>query len=236
MTISLQKGGKLSLAKAAPAMRKALIGLGWKEQTAGGPDFDLDASVFMLSAIGKCKNEKQFVFYGQMNSLDGSINHEGDERTGGNEGDDERIHADLERVPLDVEELSVVVTIHDAAVRRQNFGMVDKAYIRIVDAETQAEVARYDLTEDFSTEDAVIVASLSRVRGGWEFKAIGEGHSRGLAGLRACAPSMVSKLNSPRVRSRYPRSSSYKSVHALLSGPGQIDTSRNNKEPKGAHK
>lgn len=183
MTISLQKGGRLSLSKEAPGLDEVIVGLGWDTRSSDGADFDLDASVFLLNAAGKCASERDFIFYNQMRSEDGSVEHTGDNRTGEGEGDDEQVIVRLNSVRQGVEKIAITVTIHDAAARIQNFGMVSNAFVRIVDARNNKEVVRYDLTEDFSVETALIFGELYRKDGEWRFAAVGQGYSGGLAAM-----------------------------------------------------
>ncbi len=180
MAISLQKGGNVNLSKEAPGMKKMLVGLGWSMRSTDGDAFDLDGSVFLLGAGGKVRSDADFVFYNQNKSSDGSVVHSGDNRTGEGEGDDESITVELDKVPADVEKIAVCVTIHDAEARRQNFGMVASAYVRCVDAVSNVEVARYDLSEDASVEAAMIFGEIYRHNGEWKFKAIGQGFKGGL--------------------------------------------------------
>ena len=180
MAISLQKGGNVNLSKEAPGMKKMLVGLGWSMRATDGDAFDLDGSVFLLGAGGKVRSDADFVFYNQNKSSDGSVVHSGDNRTGEGEGDDETITVELDKVPADVEKIAVCVTIHDAEARRQNFGMVSRAYVRCVDAITNAEVARYDLSEDASVEAAMVFGEIYRHNGEWKFKAMGQGFQGGL--------------------------------------------------------
>lgn len=183
MPISLSKGGNISLSKEDPNLRKILIGLGWDTRSSDGADFDLDASLFMLNAQNRVRSDADFIFYNQLRSSDGSVEHTGDNRTGEGEGDDEAIKVDLVRVPQDVQKLSVAVTIHDAEPRRQNFGMVQNAFIRVVNDETGRELARYDLSEDASTETAMIFGEVYRNAGEWKFRAVGQGYNGGLGPL-----------------------------------------------------
>jgi len=183
MAISLNKGGRLSLNKEAPDLKKVLVGLGWDARSTDGVDFDLDASAFLLSASGKVRSDADFIFYNQLKSSCGSVQHTGDNLTGAGEGDDEVIMIDLARVPADVQKIAFTVTIHEAEQRRQNFGQVMNAYIRIVNAETQAEITRYDLAEDASTETAMIFGELYRHSGEWRFSAVGQGYIGGLAAM-----------------------------------------------------
>ena len=180
MAISLQKGGNVNLSKEAPGMKKMLVGLGWSMRATDGDAFDLDGSVFLLNAGGKVRSDADFVFYNQNKSSDGSVVHSGDNRTGEGEGDDESVTIELDKVSADVEKIAVCVTIHDAEAKRQNFGMVASAYVRCVDATTNVEVARYDLSEDASVETAMIFGEIYRHNGEWKFKAIGQGFKGGL--------------------------------------------------------
>jgi len=183
MSVSLQKGGNVSLDKIAPGMTKLLIGLGWDERATDGVDFDLDASVFLLKADGKVRGDNDFIFYNKLISDCGSVEHQGDNRTGAGEGDDESIKVNLAGVPADISKISVVVTIHEAQARNQNFGQVTNAFIRLVNDETNEEVARYDLSEDYSIETAMIFGEVYRHNGEWKFKAIGQGYEGGLSAL-----------------------------------------------------
>ena len=183
MTISLNKGGRLSLGKEAPDPKKVLVGLGWDARATDGVDFDLDASAFLLGAGDKARSEADFIFYNQLKSACGPVQHTGDNRTGAGEGDDEAIMVDLARVPAEVQKIAFTVTIHEAEQRRQNFGQVMNAYIRLVHAETNVEVARYDLAEDASTETAMIFGELYRHGGEWKFSAVGQGYAGGLAAM-----------------------------------------------------
>ncbi|MCW2244656.1 tellurium resistance protein TerD [Azospirillum fermentarium] len=181
MSVSLSKGGNVSLSKSEPDLKKILIGLGWDARATDGADFDLDASAFMLGANHKVPNEKAFIFYNNLRSADGSVEHTGDNRTGSGDGDDEAITVDLAKVPGEIQTIAITVTIHDAEVRRQNFGQVKNAFIRIVNDETGKEIARYDLSEDYSTETAMIFAEVYRRDSEWKFRAVGQGYSGGLA-------------------------------------------------------
>ncbi|MER2516463.1 MAG: TerD family protein [Candidatus Accumulibacter phosphatis] len=183
MAISLQKGGNVNLSKEAPGMKKMLVGLGWDVRATDGEAFDLDSSAFLLTIAGKVRGDADFIFYNQAKSADGSVEHTGDNRTGAGSGDDEAILVDLSRVPADIEKISVCVTIHEAEARRHNFGMVAAAYIRCVNAETNSEVAKYDLSEDASVETAMIFGEIYRHAGDWKFKAIGQGFQGGLGPL-----------------------------------------------------
>ncbi len=183
MAISLQKGGNVNLSKEAPNMTKMTIGLGWDARSTDGADFDLDASAFMLAASGKVRSDADFIFYNQLKSPDGSVEHTGDNLTGAGEGDDETININLALVPADVEKIAICVTIHEAEARHQNFGMVSSAYIRCVNADNNSEIARYDLSEDASVETAMIFGEVYRHSGSWKFRAVGQGFAGGLGPL-----------------------------------------------------
>ncbi|MCG3769790.1 MAG: General stress protein 16U [Nitrosomonadaceae bacterium] len=183
MAISLKKGGNVSLSQMEPGLKKILVGMGWDARTSDGSVFDLDVSAFLLGSNQKVISERHFVFYNNLKSPDGSVEHTGDNRTGDGDGDDESIKINLERVPADTTTISVVVTIHDADSAHLNFGQVRNAFIRIVNDETGKEVARYDLSEDYSTETAVIFGEIYRNGRDWKFRAVGQGYSGGLAKL-----------------------------------------------------
>ena len=183
MAISLNKGGRLSLNKEAPGLTKVLVGLGWDARATDGADFDLDASAFMLGADGKVRSDADFIFYNQLKSSCGSVEHTGDNLTGAGEGDDEVIKVDLNKVPADVQKIAFTVTIHEADQRKQNFGQVGNAYIRVVNADNNSEITRYDLAEDASTETAMIFGELYRHSGEWRFTAVGQGYAGGLKAM-----------------------------------------------------
>lgn len=183
MSISLSKGGNISLSKEAPGLTRILIGLGWDTRSSDGAAFDLDASAFLLTNAGKVRGDTDFIFYNQLKSSDGSVEHTGDNTTGEGEGDDEAIKVDLARVPAEIDKISVAVTIHDAETRRQNFGMVTNAFMRIVNEANGSEVTRYDLSEDASTETAMIFGELYRHGTDWKFRAVGQGYNGGLGPL-----------------------------------------------------
>jgi tellurium resistance protein TerD len=186
MTLSLNKGEKISLAKVAPSLNHIIVGLGWTARQTAGVEFDLDASAFMLATTGKCHSDAGFIFYGQKKSACGSVESMGDNRTGGDgASDDEQIKVDLSKVPTDIDKISFTVTIYEFLKRNQTFGQVNKAYIRLVDETTGAEVCRYDLSEDSSTETAMVFAQLYRKDAGWSFNAIGQGYAGGLKELAA---------------------------------------------------
>lgn len=149
------------------------MGLGWDARSTDGQDFDTDASAFLLAANGKVRGDSDFIFYNNLTSSDGSVTHTGDNRTGEGDGDDESLKIKLDAVPSDVDKIIFVVTIHDAQARRQSFGQVSGAFIRLVNDDNQTEVARYDLTEDASTETAMLFGELYRHNGEWKFRAVG---------------------------------------------------------------
>lgn len=184
MPINLSKGQKVDLTKGNPGLKKVMIGLGWDVNAFdSGADFDLDAAAFMLGDSGKCPTEKEFIFYGNLEHASDSVKHMGDNLTGEGEGDDEQILVDLQTIPSNVSKVAFTVTIYESDVRRQNFGQVSNAYIRIVDESSGQELIRYDLGEDFSIETAVVVGELYRHNGEWKFNAIGSGFQGGLAAL-----------------------------------------------------
>lgn len=183
MAISLQKGGNVSLSKQAPGLKKVRFGLGWDLRKTDGADFDLDASAFVLNDSGKVLSDQHFVFYNNPKDPAGAVAHLGDNRTGEGAGDDEVIEIDLGTLTGDTAKVAFVVTIHDAEARKQNFGQVGNAYIRALNAEGEQEIARYDLSEDASTETAMIFGELYRHNDEWKFKAIGQGYAGGLAAV-----------------------------------------------------
>lgn len=184
MGVSLQKGGNVSLEKIAPGMTLTTLGLGWNPRTTDGEKFDLDASAFMLGEDGKVLSDTSFIFYNNETSACGGVKYMGDNQDGAGDGDDEEIKIDLSKIPNDVAKILIAVTIHDADNRKQNFGQVDDAYIRVLNDNNNAEeVARYDLSEDAATETAVKFGELYRHNGSWKFKAIDQGYSGGLKAL-----------------------------------------------------
>ena len=183
MAISLQKGGNVNLSKEVPSLKKMVIGLGWDPRATDGAAFDIDSSAFLLKADGKVRSDADFIFYNNLKSTDGSVTHAGDNTSGAGEGDDEKIMVDLTMVPAEIDKISIGVTIHDAEARKQNFGMVGKAYIRCLDANGDKEIARYDLSEDGSTETAMIFGEIYRLGTEWKFKAVGQGFKGGLGPL-----------------------------------------------------
>ena len=186
MPINLTKGQKVDLTKGNPSLSKIVVGLGWDVNVYdSGAAFDLDAAAFMVGANGKCPTEKEFVFYGNLSHTSGAVKHMGDNLTGEGDGDDEQIMVDLAKVPASIERIAFTCTIYDAESRRQNFGMVNNAFIRIFDETNGQEMLRYDLGEDFSIETAAVFGEVYKNNGEWTFNAIGSGYQGGLAALCA---------------------------------------------------
>ncbi|GGO52901.1 chemical-damaging agent resistance protein C [Streptomyces daqingensis] len=183
MGVSLSKGGNVSLTKEAPNLTAVIVGLGWDARTTTGSDFDLDASALLANAEGKVGNDQNFVFFNNLKSPDGSVEHTGDNLTGEGEGDDEVIKVNLAGVPADVEKIVFPVSIYEAETRQQSFGQVRNAYIRVVNQADNNELARYDLSEDASTETAMVFGELYRNGAEWKFRAIGQGYASGLRGI-----------------------------------------------------
>lgn len=180
MTVNLQKGQKAELTKGT-GIKKIKVCLGWDaKKFDSGTDFDLDASAFLLNKDGKVSGENDFVFYNHLKDGSGAVVHSGDNLTGAGEGDDEIISVDLEKVPATAEKITFVVTIFKAAERKQNFGMISKAFSRVVNADTNEELLKYDLGEDYSIETAMVMCEIYRHSGEWKFSAIGQGHAGGL--------------------------------------------------------
>ncbi|MGW2859529.1 TerD family protein [Streptomyces sp. NPDC001205] len=183
MGVSLGKGGNVSLSKEAPGLTAVTVGLGWDVRTTTGTDHDLDASALLCNESGKVLSDSHFVFYNNLTSPDGSVQHTGDNLTGEGEGDDETINIDLTRVPGPVAKIVFPVSIHDAQARGQSFGQVRNAYIRVINQAGGAELARYDLSEDASTETAMVFGELYRHGAEWKFRAVGQGYASGLSGI-----------------------------------------------------
>ena len=184
MPVNLQKGQKVSLTKGNPGLKKVVVGLGWDvNQFDTGGDFDLDAAAFLLEDSGKVSGSDDFVFYGNLKHPSGSVQHMGDNLTGAGDGDDEQIMIDLSMVPANVTKIAFTVTVYDAETRRQNFGQVNNAFIRIYNEENGEEMLRYDLGEDFSIETAAVFGELYKNGDEWKFNAIGSGYQGGLAAL-----------------------------------------------------
>lgn len=183
MAISLTKGGNVNLSKEAPTLNKMAVGLGWDPRSTDGQEFDLDAIAFLINAEGKVRSDVDFIFFNNLKAADGSVEHTGDNRTGDGDGDDEVVNVDLSKLAADVDKVIFCATIHEGQARNQNFGQVSNAYIRIVDSNNNNEVARYDLSEDGSTETAMIFGELYRHNGEWKFRAVGQGFAGGLGPL-----------------------------------------------------
>lgn len=183
MAISLSKGGNISLSKTDPQLKNIHVGLSWDARATDGTDFDLDASAFLVKDDNKVRSDSDFIFYNQLKSTCGSVEHTGDNRTGAGDGDDEIINVNLDKVPAEISKIVFAVTIHDADARRQNFGQVHNAAIRLVNRDTSNEVTRYDLSEDASIETAMIFGEIYRYNNEWKFKAVGQGYAGGLAAL-----------------------------------------------------
>ncbi|SEO41563.1 TerD family protein [Trujillonella endophytica] len=183
MSVSLSKGGNVSLSKEAPGLTAVLVGLGWDARSTTGADFDLDASALMVGADGRILSDSHFVFFNNLTSPDGSVEHTGDNLTGEGEGDDEQIKVNLAGVPAECDKIVFPVSIYDAESRGQSFGQVRNAFIRVVNQAGGAEITRYDLSEDASTETAMIFGELYRNAGEWKFRAVGQGYASGLGGI-----------------------------------------------------
>ena len=186
MTVTLAKGQRVSLEKVAPGLTEVFVGLGWDVKAMDtGYDFDLDASAFLLGSNEKIISDNHFIFYNNLTSPDSakSVEHTGDNLTGAGDGDDEVIKINLPKVPAEVQKIVITVTIHDAAKRGQNFGQVENAFVRVVNAQTKQEVIRYDLVEDYSIETALIMAEIYRKDGEWRLNAVGSGYQGGLQAL-----------------------------------------------------
>ena len=186
MAISLKKGQKVSITKDNPGLSKVVVGLGWDVNAFDtGGEFDLDTAAFLLTDTGKVSGQEDFVFFGNLTHPSGCAQHMGDNRTGAGEGDDEQIKIDLSLVPGNITKIAFTVTIYEAEERRQNFGQVNNAFIRIYNEQTGEELLRYDLGEDFSIETAAVFGELYKNGNEWKFNAIGSGYQGGLAALCA---------------------------------------------------
>lgn len=183
MGVSLTKGGNVSLTKEAPGLTDIVVGLGWDARTTTGTDFDLDASAIALKADGKVYSDQHFVFFNNLKSPEGAVEHLGDNLTGAGEGDDEQIKVHLTQVPSDIDKIVFPVSIYDAESRQQSFGQVRNAFIRIVNDAGSTEIARYDLSEDASTETAMVFGEVYRAGSDWKFRAVGQGYAAGLRGI-----------------------------------------------------
>lgn len=183
MAVSLSKGGNVNLSKEAPGLSAISVGLGWDTRVTDGAAFDLDASAFLLKVDGKVRADSDFIFYNNKIGAGGSVEHSGDNTTGAGEGDDETVKMNLAQIPTEIDKVVFSVTIHEAEARKQNFGQVSKAFIRVVNQANNQEIARYDLSEDASTETAMIFGEVYRSGGDWKFKAVGQGFAGGLGPL-----------------------------------------------------
>ena len=183
MAVSLSKGGNVNLSKEAPGLAKVALGLGWDNRATDGAEFDLDAVAFLVGSDGKVSADNDFIFYNNLKSACGSVEHKGDNTTGEGDGDDEVVEITLAGVPAAIQRVVIAVTIHDAEARKQNFGQVSNAFVRVVNMGNSNEIARYDLSEDASIETAMIFGELYRHNGDWKFKAVGQGFEGGLGPL-----------------------------------------------------
>ncbi|MFW6692537.1 TerD family protein [Streptomyces sp. MAR4 CNX-425] len=183
MGVSLAKGGNVSLTKEAPGLTAVVVGLGWDVRSTTGADFDLDASALLLGADGKVSSDQHFIFFNNLKSPDGSVEHTGDNLTGEGEGDDEQVKVNLAGVPAEIDKITFPVSIYEAESRQQSFGQVRNAFIRVVNQADNAEIARYDLSEDASTETAMVFGELYRHGAEWKFRAVGQGYASGLRGI-----------------------------------------------------
>lgn len=183
MSVSLTKGGNVSLTKEAPGLTNVIVGLGWDARTTTGVEFDLDASAILVGADGKVLSDKHFIFFNNLTTPDATVEHTGDNLTGEGEGDDEQIKANLAGMAAEVDKIVFPVSIYDADSRSQSFGQVRNAFIRVINAADQKEIARYDLSEDASTETAMVFGELYRNGAEWKFRAVGQGYASGLAGI-----------------------------------------------------
>ena len=183
MGVSLSKGGNVSLTKEAPGLTDVVVGLGWDVRSTDGADFDLDASAIMTNDQDKVVSDGHFIFFNNLKSPDGSVEHTGDNLTGEGEGDDEQVKVGLNVVPPEVQKVVFPVSIYEGEARSQSFGQVRNAFIRVVNAANNSEIARYDLSEDASTETAMVFGELYRSGAEWKFRAVGQGWSSGLAGI-----------------------------------------------------
>jgi tellurium resistance protein TerD len=182
VAVTLTKGANLSLSKAAPGLAQVIVGLGWDIRSSDGDAFDLDASAFLLKEDGKVRTDKDFIFYGNLNT-GGMVEHTGDNLTGEGDGDDETVKVNLASLPPDIQKIAIAVTIHEAEARHQNFGMVSQSFVRVVNQSDGQEIVRYDLSEDFSVETALIFGEIYRHSGEWKFRAVGQGFKGGLGPL-----------------------------------------------------
>lgn len=183
MSVSLTKGGSVSLTKAAPGLTKVFVGLGWDARTTSGADFDLDAVALVVGSSGKVLNDQHFIFFNNLTSPDGTVVHTGDNLTGEGEGDDEVIKVNLASLSPAVERIVIAVAIYDAVALQLTFGQVQNAFVRVVNEDNGTEIARYDLSEDASVDTATVFGELYKDSNGWSFRAIGQGYAAGLGGI-----------------------------------------------------
>jgi tellurium resistance protein TerD len=183
VSVSLTKGGNVSLTKEAPGLTNVIVGLGWDVRSTTGTDFDLDASAIIVGADGKALSDKHFIFFNNLVNPDGTVEHTGDNLTGEGEGDDEQVKVNLAGMATEADKIVFTVSIYDADSRSQSFGQVRNAFIRVVNAADSKEIARYDLSEDASTETAMVFGEVYRSGGDWKFRAVGQGYAAGLAGI-----------------------------------------------------
>jgi tellurium resistance protein TerD len=183
VSVSLTKGGNVSLTKQAPGLSAVVVGLGWDARTTDGKAFDLDASAIVCNADGKALSDQHFVFFNNLTSPDGAVQHSGDNLTGEGEGDDEQVRVNLAGLPPEAARIVFPVSIYEGDTAGQTFGQVRNAFIRVVNQADNAELARYDLSEDASTETAMVFGELYRGTDEWKFRAVGQGYSAGLAGI-----------------------------------------------------
>jgi tellurium resistance protein TerD len=183
VSVSLTKGGNVSLTKEAPGLAAVTVGLGWDARTTDGQEFDLDASAIVCGADGKVVSDKHFIFFNNLSSPDGAVTHTGDNLTGEGEGDDEQVKVNLAGLTADVDKIVFPVSIYNAEAGGQSFGQVRNAFIRVVNQSDNSELARYDLSEDASTETAMVFGELYRNGAEWKFRAVGQGYTSGLAGI-----------------------------------------------------
>lgn len=181
--INLVKGQKIDLTKGNSGLKHLYVGLGWDKNKFDNSDFDLDACAFLLNKEEKARIEGDMVYFHHLVHDSGAVKHSGDNLTGEGNGDDEVIRVDLEKIPADIEKIAFTITIYDAENRHQNFGMVQNAYVRVLDDDTKEELVQYDLDEDYSIETAMIMGELYRHNGEWKFSAVGNGFEGGLEGL-----------------------------------------------------
>jgi tellurium resistance protein TerD len=183
MSVSLAKGGNINLSKTDPSLKNIVVGLGWDVRPSDGETFDLDASLIMVKADNRVRSDKDFIFYQQKDSVCRSVRHAGDNRTGAGEGDDETLHVFLEKVPSEIQKLVICVSIHDADKKRQNFGQVLNAFVRLINKDTDTELTRFDLSGDAATQTAMVFGEIYRNEAEWKFKAVDQGFAGGLKEL-----------------------------------------------------